>query len=442
MSLRIRLSIIVTLLFLTGMCLGVSLQISHASSRVSSEVDSTAELTWRMLDALIPLPAERITDSEIDELVADLQALQDLRHMEISIEGENRVDMVSAETQEINAPSWFVRMVTPEPRTFIHALGGENNERIIIRSNPADEIEEVWLESRNILLVLLLILLLVNTILFFILGRWLKPVEAIVESLEDAEHGNFTGQVPRASLPELKLIADKLNQLTRVLQESKSENDRLTRRSLIIQEEERRFLAQELHDEMGQSISAIKAIAFSLSNNISVDTALAREGGQKIETIAARISERVRSMMSRLRPSVLDDLGLSKALEQMVDDWNDHHDCFCSLRIHGDVTSLDQDKCINLYRIVQEALTNVAKHASASSVEITLSGNEQEVSLSIRDNGCGFDVAGTPRGMGIAGMEERIRALGGSFHLTSANTIGTDIQARVETLIVGETGNE
>ena len=75
MSLRIRLSIIVTLLFLTGMCLGVSLQISHASSRVSSEVDSTAELTWRMLDALIPLPAERITDSKIDELVADPQAL-------------------------------------------------------------------------------------------------------------------------------------------------------------------------------------------------------------------------------------------------------------------------------------------------------------------------------------------------------------------------------
>jgi len=135
-------------------------------------------------------------------------------------------------------------------------------------------------------------------------------------------------------------------------------------------------------------------------------------------------------------------MGLSKALEQMVDDWNDHHDCFCSLRIHGDVSSLDQDKCINLYRIVQEALTNVAKHASAGSVEITLSGNEQEVCLSIRDNGCGFDVAGTPRGMGIAGMEERIRALGGSFHLTSANTIGTDIQARVETLSVGETGNE
>jgi len=362
--------------------------------------------------------------------------------MEISIEGEGRVDLVSEANQEINAPSWFVRMVTPEPRIFVHALGGKNNQRIIIRSNPADEIEEVWIESRNILLVLLLILLLVNTILFFILGRWLKPVEAIVESLEDAEHGNFTGQVPRASLPELKLIADKLNQLTRVLQESKSENDRLTRRSLIIQEEERRFLAQELHDEMGQSISAIKAIAFSLSNNISTDQVLAREGGQKIETIAAHISERVRSMMSRLRPSVLDDMGLSKALEQMVDDWNDHHDCFCSLRIHGDVSSLDQDKCINLYRIVQEALTNVAKHASAGSVEITLSGNEQEVCLSIRDNGCGFDVAGTPRGMGIAGMEERIRALGGSFHLTSANTIGTDIQARVETLSVGETGNE
>ncbi len=439
MSLRIRLSIIVTLLFATGMCLGVSLQVRNANSRISSEVDSTAELTWRMLDTLIPLPAERITDTEIDELVAYLQALQDLRHMEISIEGEGRFKMVSAAAQEINAPSWFIRMVTPEPRTFIHALGGENNERIVIRSNPADEIEEVWLESRNILLVLLLILLLVNTILFFILGRWLKPVEAIVESLEDAEHGNFTGQIPRASLPELKLIADKLNQLKRVLQDSKSENDRLTRRSLIIQEEERRFLAQELHDEMGQSISAIKAIAFSLSNNTSADTALAREGGQKIETIAARISERVGSMMSRLRPSVLDDLGLSKALEQMVDDWNDHHDCFCSLRIHGDVSSLDQDKCINLYRIVQEALTNVAKHACASSVEITLSGNGQEVCLSIRDNGCGFDIAGTPRGMGIAGMEERIRALGGSFQLSSANTVGTAIEARVERLTVGET---
>ncbi len=439
MSLRVRLSIIVTLLFTTGMFLGVSLQVNNASSRVSSEVDSTAELTWRMLNALMPLSSDRNTDdASIDELVASLQALDDLRHMEIRIEGDGNSEVVTENPPQIDAPSWFVSLVAPEPRTFVHPLGGSNNERIVIRSNPADEIEEVWLESRNILGVLLLILLLVNTMLFFILGRWLKPVQAIVESLEDAEHGNFSGKVPSASLPELKLIADKLNQLTRVLHESHLENDRLTRRSLIIQEEERRFLSQELHDEMGQSISAIKAIAFSLFNNITDDTALAREGGQKIEAIAARISERVSNMMSRLRPSVLDDLGLSKALEQMVDDWNDHHDCFCSLRINGDLSSLDQSQCINVYRIVQEALTNVAKHACASSVEITISGDEEDISLSISDDGSGFDVAKTPRGMGIAGMEERIRALGGRFHLSSAGSSGTIIEARVPRVSEGE----
>lgn len=443
MSLRVRLSIIVTLLFSTGMLLGVSLQLSNATSRVSSEVDSTAELTRRMLDALIPLSSKRITDdASIDELVASLRALEDIRHMEIRIEDENRSATVTESSARIDAPAWFVRLVTPQPRTFVHPLGGSNNERIVIRSNPADEIEEVWLESRNILLVLLLILLLVNTMLFFILGRWLKPVQAIVESLEDAEHGNFSGKVPNATLPELKLIADKLNQLTRVLHESHLENDRLTRRSLIIQEEERRFLSQELHDEMGQSISAIKAIAFSLSNTVSDDTTLAREGGQKIAAIAARISERVRTMMSRLRPGVLDDLGLSKALEQMVDDWNDHHDCFCSLRIKGDLSFLDQSQCINLYRIVQEALTNVAKHAAASRVEVTLADDEEAVNLSISDDGGGFDVAATARGMGISGMEERIRALGGSFRLSSQLQGGTVIEASIPRVSGGDTANE
>jgi two-component system sensor histidine kinase UhpB len=428
MSLRIRLSLIVSMLFLAGMLLGSSFLISNARQRVNEEVAAAAALTFQLLNAVL-LDASTATGHEDHtQLLARLRSMEDVRHLDIFIagtQGEAGAPLAEATTR---APAWFVYLVQAPPLEYTVPLAGNSGEHIVIRTRAADEIAEVWLETRNFIVVLLVVLLLLNGLLYFILGRWLAPVSAIVAGLEDAEHGNFSGHLSQASLPELKVIVEKLNQLTAVLRTSKAENDRLTRRALVIREDERRHLARELHDELGQSISAIKAIAFSIAQRMQGVDAMSAEGAGRIGTISGHVSGHVRSMMGRLRPAILDELGLVPALQVMVDEWNrDHRETFCSLRVSGTFDALDPDRQISAYRIIQEALTNVARHAAAERVEVNLAQENGNYQLTVSDDGRGFDPAMVEQGMGLSGIRERCQALTGTLRLAAAPGKGVQL---------------
>ncbi len=420
MSLRVRLSLIVSLLFTAGMLLGLSFLISNARQRVANEVEAAAILTSELLESLFT-DAGMARDQA--RLLERLRSIDEARHLDIYIEG---VDGAAAtEVVVTDAPAWFDLLVQAPPLRYAVTLGDGRGEQLFIRTNPADEIDEVWRETRTFIIVLLLVLLVLNGLLYVILGHWLAPVSAIVTALEDAEHGDFSGHISPASLPELKTIVEKLNKLTLVLRNSKDENDRLTQQALVIQENERRHLARELHDELGQSISAIKAIAFSIAQRMrGVDDSSA-EALSRIGTISNDVTSQVRTMMNRLRPALLDELGLVAALQTMVDEWNRaHRDTFCGFRAGGAFEALDTDAQINVYRIVQEALTNVARHAQAEWVEITLIAEEGHYELDIADNGVGYDPGAVRQGMGLTGIRERCQALKGELNLVTGPRTG------------------
>jgi len=430
MSLRARLSLFISLVFFTGMVLGVSFQISNAKSRVSGEVESTARLAYQLLQSLIPAAST----GQSAALLQALREIDDVRHLDIQVLGPGMPPPAPAIEATTSVPGWFESLVRPLSIQYRHGLPAADIE-ILVTTNPADEIEEVWLESRRTLTILLVVLLLLNGCLFYTIGHWLKPVGNIVARLAEVEQGRLSGDVGHdtAMLPELRLIADTLDRLTAVLHESKAENDRLARRSLKIQEEERRHLSQELHDEMGQSISAIKAIALSLRNSVRGDSGVLRDGLDRIEAISSQISDRVRNMMGRLRPANLDELGLVPAVQHMVDDWNAHHQrAFCRFRASLGGSRLNDDQRIHLYRIVQEALTNSARHAGAQTVDVTLKvDGDGAVLLDIRDDGRGFNPDATRWGMGLKGMRERVEALGGEFRLSSSPGEGVRLQVRL-----------
>src|SRR5690606_15894660 len=115
---------------------------------------------------------------------------------------------------QAQAPLWFHWLVRTDPARYVLPLAGDATSRIVLTTNPDSEIAEVWLETRNFLLVLGLVLLVLNGLLYFILGRWLAPVAAIVNGLDEVERGRFSGTVSPVSLPELKVIVEKLNHLT------------------------------------------------------------------------------------------------------------------------------------------------------------------------------------------------------------------------------------
>jgi PAS domain S-box-containing protein len=206
----------------------------------------------------------------------------------------------------------------------------------------------------------------------------------------------------------------------------------LIHKSLVVQEEERRHLAQELHDELGQCMTAIQADAeniHELSKNSSPRIA---SSANAIVNVSTRMYDVVHSMMQRLRPSVLDNFGLVAAVEEELDAWKARYPGVdCRFEKHGDLENLGEQINISLYRIVQESLTNIAKHAAASRVVVVLSRGNDMIRLNIEDNGRGMDVDKPSRGLGLMGMRERIEALHGSMSIASVIGHGTAINVTV-----------
>jgi signal transduction histidine kinase len=225
--------------------------------------------------------------------------------------------------------------------------------------------------------------------------------------------------------------------MAEVLQTSRDENRLLTQKSLAIQEDERRILAQELHDEFGQSITAIKAVLASIEQTKHQDSEALKNSARIIGTFSDRMYEVARRMMRQLRPAILDEFGLISALQDMIDDWNSRHeDVFCYFEFNGKFDELGEEVNISIYRVIQESLTNIIKHAQATDVTVCLQRVKNDpaytfgVKLLIKDNGIGFDET-NQRGLGLLGMRERAESLKGSFTIKSAINEGVEITVSI-----------
>ncbi|WP_343671717.1 histidine kinase [Paraburkholderia heleia] len=231
-----------------------------------------------------------------------------------------------------------------------------------------------------------------------------------------------------------------------------ADNRRLANQALQAQERERRHLARELHDELGQYLNAISLDAARIRD-------LAERREPEIQRIAVALMQsashvyrQIGGMIRRLRPIGLDEFGLPSALEHCIDGWRERlPDASFQLTIEGDFTGLSDALTITLYRLVQEGLTNVSKFAPASRVEVFMvrapremqenaaQGRENgtraeridEIVVTLADDGPGVDLEKPRRGLGLIGMRERVEALGGEFHVASKPASGFLICARV-----------
>lgn len=212
------------------------------------------------------------------------------------------------------------------------------------------------------------------------------------------------------------------------------ENRYLIKKSLAVQEGERRHLARELHDELGQCITAIQADARIISERAPATDRRLATSASAILDVASHIYEVVHSMMQRLRPSVLDDLGLVDALGEEVDSWRSRNPgTRFDLQLEGELSGLGEEVNITLYRVVQECLTNIVKHAGASRVRIRLhgrnagGGQDAAVLLVVEDDGTGMAIQGPGTGLGLIGMRERVEGLGGRCVVESEPGKGTTV---------------
>jgi two-component system sensor histidine kinase UhpB len=425
MSMRVRLNVLISVLFVTILVLGTALVIGNARRAVLEETQSTARLASQLLEVAYAATAPDSLSAVQPRLRERLAELETARHLRVSlIEGGREVELVGSRPEAAPAPAWFARLVAPDAAASRRAfrVPGYAAE-IVVQADPVDEVAESWKDARPLLLLVLIVSVIANAVVYIVIGRWLQPVERVARALEEIEQGDYRARLPPPSLPELAAVVDGFNRMAGALERSREENRQLAQQSIAIQEAERRALARELHDELGQSIAAINAVA------ASIEPAAGAKGAATISAIAARMHAVVRGMLRRLRPVLLDEFGLVRALQELVDGWNERQsDTFCRLAVHGSVDRVGNEASIGLYRVVQECLTNVSKHAKATDVTIDLTREtDGALRLTVTDDGVGFDGQVVRPGLGLLGMRERIEALGGGFKATSAPGRGVTV---------------
>ena len=205
------------------------------------------------------------------------------------------------------------------------------------------------------------------------------------------------------------------------------EGHRVAARLVSAQEEERRNISRELHDEVGQSLSALLMEAGNAAANVPADAVHVRQHVDSIKKLAEASVNIIRNMTLLLRPSMLDDFGLVPALEWQAREVSKRTGIRVQVAAADSAGELPDALKTCIYRVVQEALHNCARHAQARTVRVVVSQEDSRIVLSVEDDGRGFD-ARRVRGLGLVGMEERVRHLGGAFNINSSPGAGTRLK--------------
>jgi len=313
--------------------------------------------------------------------------------------------------------------------------------------------EDAIRKSRNRGITIAAIEIFLTVIVTVLIGLGLtRRLAMLADAAAEVEAGDYSVTVSTEIDDEVSKTAHAFNRMvaevssrTQQLEQAEaktqnlfSENRMLVHASLVIQEEERKNLARELHDEMGQCLTAIQADA-ELIRDISRrcegdnDNRIITSANAILD-VSSRVYDVVHSMMRRLRPSILDNLGLVEALKDEIEAWCSRHpETRYVFDYTGNLDALDEQTNIMLYRIVQESLTNIAKHASADFVSIKIEQLDEQLNLIIEDNGAGTNLTGSDKskGLGLIGMRERVETIDGSFEIISSPGHGFKIDINV-----------
>jgi two-component system sensor histidine kinase UhpB len=449
LSLRARLNTLLALVMVLGLVINIARLLLEAAPRVAAEDQSVVRLARVFVETLV----SDINDTPDPEarLNQIIEGLKQLRHVSITRTPDLAAGGAAAaapppdiRSESSQVPEWFVTLIHPEQTTVAVPIvvNGRPSGSLVITSHPTDEIAEIWdgiVTQIGVGSAIVAALLLIT---MTVVSRALQPIQSLSDAMTAIEAGLYDTRVEPSGSPELAAICRKLNHLASVLGTSVEDKRRLAERVVSLQDVERKQIARDLHDEFGPYLFALRAHASSLMQLADAPApdldALRKRIGAMSDQVNA-LQQSNRRVLERLRPVGLAELGLADALAALLRLWRETHPgVTIETTISPARDARGETAELTIYRIIQEALTNVFRHAGATRVDITIEpaaalrqGPVETGTTMVRisDNGAGLP-ADYRQGLGMIGMRERVLALGGTMTVASTGH-GVTVEALV-----------
>ena len=314
-------------------------------------------------------------------------------------------------------PRWFIGLLTvPEiGASFPVMIGADHVGHIVFSPDLSADLYEKWIGFLAIAVSGAGLILLTGLIAYFTVGAALRPLRDLGAGLTRMRKGNYNALIPVAGPPEIRRSGEEANELARTLGVLSHDNRDLLRKIVSLQDDERRDLARELHDELGPLLFGIRANAVALLDTIPPDNADRGPSVQGVLHSVEALQHANRRILDRLRPLYIQELGLEKSIETLLQNAQSQApeiNLTCS--IDPRLAEVDGILSQTVYRVIQEGITNVLRHAKAGSVNVAAAIEGDHLTIEIWDDGVGFS-RNNAFGRGLTGMHERVRALSGTF---------------------------
>ena len=409
-------------MFVAALLLGaISLQL-FAPDQLMEETEPASRSAKAVAEALnSALLVSTNPEQTLDAFVQSLGTSEAIRFRRTGTETAAR-SPIEVRTPLGRVPHWFVDLLRlPEiGASFPVKIDGKQVGDILFAPDLAADIYEKWIGFLALVSSAIALMLLTGSIAYFTAGNVVDALRSLGEGLTRMRTGDYEHLIAASGPPEIRKGSEEANELARTLSRLSQDNRGLLRKIVSLQDDERRDIARDLHDELGPLLFGIRANAVALQDGAPQNRKLGASVEAMLGSVEA-LQQANRRILDRLRPLHIQELGLEKSVQTLLRYARTQAPGLqLTLRIDPRLNGVDGLLSQTVYRVIQEGLTNDLRHANARtmSVEATIEG--QQVSVEICDDGVGFP-SDRPFGRGLTGMHERIRALSGTFEFKREN---------------------
>lgn len=418
MSLRQRLLLRVALVLGLSLIMGAAMSYWRAAGKIRTELHAAFVVGEQVLkDAVGEL--ER-SSAPYQQMPSVIDRFSGGRHLKVSLIGMNgeRVAESRIAMPSDPAPDWFIALFGGPPETSSIPVPDNVHgyQSFLMEADPRNEVQELWEDLGSSLVVMAILTGLVSALIYWTVGRELKPLMDLNHALSLVAQRDFTTRLPETGSRDLQAVARGFNHMAVQLEQAEASKALLEEQLSSVQDEERAELARDLHDEIGPLLFSVGLDTAGVQK--ALGTGVNSDALERLESIREAVSlsqKRVLQILGRLRSGTVEDLGLDASIKRLIEFWTSRHPTLkVEASVPEDGVGADLDPVV--YRIVQESMSNAVRHGKTTAIDIVVSRDEgQGVRVSVKDNGGGLK--SLRAGHGLTGMRERVASKCGVFSI-------------------------